>query len=150
LEDPVLHRRRREAIVALYQLLERGSCRHQAIVRWFDEDIAPCGESCDACSGDDVIGRAKAAFAIRERGAPARPQPVVSAGDGELFERLRTLRKRLADEAGVPAYIVVNDRTLREMAARRPESHGELLGVPGIGPAKCARWGDAFLEEIAR
>jgi ATP-dependent DNA helicase RecQ len=150
LEDPVHHRRRREAIIALYQLLERGSCRHQAIVHWFDEDIAPCGDACDACSGDDVIGRAQAAFAVRERVVPVRSQPVTNPADSELFDRLRTLRKRLADEAGVPAYIVVNDRTLREMAARRPASHGELLGVPGIGPAKSARWGDAFLEEIAR
>jgi ATP-dependent DNA helicase RecQ len=150
LEDPVHHRRRRDAIIALYQLLERSSCRHQAIVRWFDEEIAPCDDACDVCSGDDVIGRAKAAFSIRERVEPVRPLAVSSAADVELFERLRTLRKRLADEAGVPAYIVVNDRTLREMAARRPTSHGELLGVPGIGPAKMERWGDAFLEEIGR
>jgi ATP-dependent DNA helicase RecQ len=74
----------------------------------------------------------------------------VSGIDSDLFQRLRVLRKRLADDARVPAYIVFSDATLRAMAGLRPTSHGELLGVPGVGPAKVERYGDAFLEEIGR
>jgi ATP-dependent DNA helicase RecQ len=73
-----------------------------------------------------------------------------SPADEELFERLRTLRKSLADRQGVPAYIVFSDKVLREMAARRPSAASELLAVPGVGPAKLERYGEAFLSEIAR
>ena len=65
-----------------------------------------------------------------------------------LYEKLRTLRKKLADERGVPAYVVFSDRTLKEMAARRPTSDAELLDVNGVGPQKLERYGDAFLEVI--
>ncbi|NIQ57536.1 MAG: hypothetical protein GWN71_30325, partial [Gammaproteobacteria bacterium] len=58
-----------------------------------------------------------------------------------LFERLRALRKRLADERGVPAYVVFNDRTLREMCARRPSTAGELARINGVGPKKLERYG---------
>jgi ATP-dependent DNA helicase RecQ len=71
-----------------------------------------------------------------------------SAAEERLFARLRTLRKELADRQGVPAYIVFGDATLREMAARRPGSEGELLAVNGIGEAKLKRYGGAFLEAI--
>jgi ATP-dependent DNA helicase RecQ len=66
-----------------------------------------------------------------------------------LFERLRALRKQLADEQGVPAYIVLNDRSLRELAARRPASPDEMLEISGIGPAKLERYGAAFLRALA-
>ena len=69
--------------------------------------------------------------------------------DGELFERLRTLRKRLADEAGVPPYIVFSDATLRDMCAKRPASEDEFLDVSGVGATKLARYGEAFLAELA-
>jgi ATP-dependent DNA helicase RecQ len=48
----------------------------------------------------------------------------------------------------VPAYIVFNDNTLAEMAARRPRDPEDLLEVPGVGPAKLQRYGEAFLEVI--
>ena len=68
----------------------------------------------------------------------------------ELFLRLRDLRKRLADARDLPAYVVFHDRTLREMAQRRPRTLDQLLLVPGVGPAKLERYGDAFLEELRR
>ena len=65
-----------------------------------------------------------------------------------LFEALRELRKRLADERSVPAYVVFSDATLLEMAASRPKTDAELLGVSGVGPAKLQRYGDAFISLI--
>ncbi len=70
-------------------------------------------------------------------------------GDGaaeELFMALRALRKRLADEAGVPPYVVFPDRTLKEMAILKPGSEEALATVYGVGRAKLARYGSAFLE----
>ena len=69
--------------------------------------------------------------------------------DPELFERLRTLRKRLADEAGVPPYIVFSDATLRDMCAKRPATEDAFLDVSGVGATKLARYGEAFLAELA-
>ena len=69
--------------------------------------------------------------------------------DPELFERLRTLRKRLADEAGKPPYIVFSDAALRDMCAKKPATDEEFLEVSGVGATKLARYGEAFLAEIA-
>jgi len=69
--------------------------------------------------------------------------------DEALFEELRALRKQLADEQNVPAYVVFSDATLAEMAARRPATQAELLDVNGVGQTKLERYGDAFLEAIA-
>jgi ATP-dependent DNA helicase RecQ len=70
--------------------------------------------------------------------------------DTALLDRLKVLRRRLADADGVPAYIVFSDRTLVEMAQRRPRTPGELLGVSGVGAAKLERYGSEFLQEIAK
>ena len=66
----------------------------------------------------------------------------------ELFERLRRLRKRLADEEGVPPYIVFSDAALRSMCVLMPRTPDEFLEVSGVGSAKLARYGEAFLSEI--
>jgi ATP-dependent DNA helicase RecQ len=65
-----------------------------------------------------------------------------------LFEQLRALRREIADELNVPAFMVFSDKTLREMARRRPRSEKEFREVKGIGPFKCRQFGDRFLETI--
>ena len=66
-----------------------------------------------------------------------------------LFQKLRTLRKRLADEQGVPAYIVFSDQVLWDMIENQPSTLGQMLDVPGVGPAKLKRYGDAFLQVLS-
>jgi ATP-dependent DNA helicase RecQ len=66
-----------------------------------------------------------------------------------IFERLRSLRKELADSRGIPAYVVFHDTTLREMAVRRPRDRSEMLDVTGVGPVKFDRYGDAFLHALS-
>ena len=79
----------------------------------------------------------------------ARPGAAdLGAADAELFERLRALRLRLAQEAAVPPYVIFHDATLAAMAAARPVTEEELLALPGIGEKKLATYGKAFLEEI--
>ena len=65
-----------------------------------------------------------------------------------LFERLRQLRKRLADDEGVPPYIVFSDAALRAMCVALPATDDEFLAVSGVGPVKLKRYGQAFLSEI--
>jgi ATP-dependent DNA helicase RecQ len=71
------------------------------------------------------------------------------ACDEILFERLRTLRKQLADERRVPAYIVFGDTTLRAMARHYPKAVAEMEGIPGMGEKKRAEFGAAFAHAIA-
>jgi ATP-dependent DNA helicase RecQ len=71
------------------------------------------------------------------------------ACDEILFARLRGLRKRLADERRVPAYIIFGDTTLRAMARSYPESAAAMDGIPGVGEKKRAEFGGAFAAEIA-
>ena len=66
----------------------------------------------------------------------------------ELFEHLRKLRKKLADEQGVPPYVVFTDKTLLQMAKERPVSEAELLEISGVGLRKMAFYGEVFLEAI--
>ncbi|MCR6663111.1 MAG: DNA helicase RecQ [Luteimonas sp.] len=68
--------------------------------------------------------------------------------DVSLFEALRALRARLAQEQNVPAYVIFHDSTLREIAARRPSSTADLAGIGGIGAGKLARYGESVLEAI--
>ena len=68
--------------------------------------------------------------------------------DDTLFERLRALRRRLAEEQGVPAYVVFSDATLAAMAALKPQTTEEMLRVSGVGQTKLARYGQAFLAVL--
>lgn len=82
------------------------------------------------------------------RKAKADDVPLDTAGE-ELFERLRTWRAATAKEAGLPAYVVFHDATLRQIAAVRPISRDQLAGVSGLGAAKLAKYGDDLLAITA-
>ncbi|HSK17799.1 MAG TPA: ATP-dependent DNA helicase RecQ [Longimicrobiales bacterium] len=153
--DPAVRNGRWRATVSLFDQLEKNHCRHSMILRYFDEELDACGASCDVCTGETIESIAAAAAAAgRVSRTRTRTRRTVIGDDAsivdvELFERLRTLRKRLADEAGVPAYIVFSDATLKAIAEMRPASEADLLSVPGVGPAKLERYGGAFLAELA-
>jgi len=71
--------------------------------------------------------------------------PASAPADPALVERLRAWRREVSAAAGVPAYVVFHDRTLAEIAGRRPSSLAELGQVPGVGPAKLERYGAQLL-----
>jgi ATP-dependent DNA helicase RecQ len=84
----------------------------------------------------------------------ARTEPAANrAGqvscDEVLFDRLRQLRKRLADERNVPAYIVFSDLALRQMARDYPANEREFARISGVGEKKLHEFGSVFLAEIA-
>ena len=87
----------------------------------------------------------KSAPARRRKTAVAPP----TSGDPTLFEALRAWRAEQAKAQGVPAYVILHDRTLHELAARQPASADDLLDVPGIGQAKAERYGAGLLEIVA-
>ena len=70
--------------------------------------------------------------------------------DEALFQSLRRVRMAEARKAGVPAYAIFSDATLRSMAAARPRTEAEFLAIPGVGEVKLRRFGSLFLEEIRK
>jgi ATP-dependent DNA helicase RecQ len=162
--DAELAPRLRRQIRLMYDLAEGARCRHVALVKYFGESAAPCGSACDACDASDVLrdaherARALGRGAGASRGSPARgtrrgdssatgvTEVELDESASELFSSLRTLRKEIAEAAGVPAYVVFPDSALRGMAAARPTSEDELLQIPGVGPVKLERYGEAFLR----
>jgi ATP-dependent DNA helicase RecQ len=100
-------------------------------------------------------GRSSVEVEVEVAGAVQRPRPRsgtvqedLSADAGERFERLRAWRRSVAQGADVPAYVVFDDRTLRELALRNPATGSELVSIPGIGPVKLARYGDELLQVL--
>ncbi len=69
--------------------------------------------------------------------------------DTELFERLRAVRRRLAEGRGVPAYVILHDSALREMARSYPTSEEELAAIPGVGAKRANDFAERFLAVIA-
>ena len=74
----------------------------------------------------------------------------MSGGDGDLLKALKALRQTLAKAQRQPAYVIFPDRTLLELAAKRPATTNEMLEIHGIGEAKLQRYGRAFLDVVLR
>ena len=160
IDDAELRREKHQATVHLFRIADSQTCRHQAIVAHFDETIEPCRASCDVCTGipvtDLVESYPSSIPSLPRSGAKTRRNGTTRRSGGgmgrspsdPLFQKLRILRKRLADEQGVPAYIVFSDQVLWDMIDARPSTLGRMLDVPGVGPAKLERYGEAFLEAL--
>ena len=98
----------------------------------------------------DTALRDDSAKGLAGDSAPHAAAALDAESQRELFELLRQLRKRLADEEGVPPYIVFSDATLRNMCADCPRTEEEFLAVNGVGEVKLRRYGQVFLDEIAQ
>lgn len=113
----------------------------------------------DAAAGDFSLS-IKQALKGKERralgaGSPASAQAGAAHtfagggfGDDALFERLRVVRKGLADAMGKPPYVVFSDATLRDMCVKRPATDEDMLEVSGVGATKLKRYGEEFLAAI--
>jgi len=166
IEDVDLRAATAERTRAMYALADASGCRHRRLVAYFDETLGACGTSCDHCRQQRLVdvldaaarsrtsretssGSARSAGAGRAGSSPRSVAPLEEGiVDPELFQRLRATRRLLADAEGVPAYIVFSDAVLSRMAAVRPVDEVGLLAVSGVGPAKLARYGAAFLRTL--
>jgi ATP-dependent DNA helicase RecQ len=93
---------------------------------------------------ETIFGVVKEAERVQKQGKKREEIEYNSA----LFALLRLKRKTMADEAGVPPYVIFSDKTLVEMAAYYPQSEASLLNISGVGQAKLRQFGAAFLEII--
>jgi ATP-dependent DNA helicase RecQ len=101
-------------------------------------------------AAQDVLFKGRQIHILRqiESETPKKPSREIYSGDPGLFEALRTLRKRLADEKGVPPFVVFSDRTLREMAHFFPTDDAEMSIITGVGAQKLEQFGREFSRSI--
>ena len=130
--------------------------KHHGLVDEVGEEfpvLALNAQSRAVLKGEQTVWMAEApkAEALTKRAlkkARAAEQPVASDADEALFQALRNLRKRIADEQGVPPYVVFADTALRAMSHARPQNLDAFAEIPGVGSAKLARYGEAFVQAI--
>ena len=139
-------------------------CRRGFVLRYFGDAAARTScDGCDNCLGTRVDveqGAAPSLRATKPRGGARRRDPkqssqpdrdelpVLSGADESLLARLRDLRRTIAREEQVPAYVVFSDRTLAEIAVRRPANPGALGQIRGVGPVKLDKYGERFLDVV--
>jgi len=116
---------------------ELKSCRREYLLKYFGEKAENKCLGCDCCVG---------LTEIEETRNWKRKTRMESKSD--LFEKLRTLRKQIADKNKVPPYIIFSDATLREMVRLMPKNDQEFLKVSGVGNEKLRRYGNDFLKVI--
>jgi ATP-dependent DNA helicase RecQ len=165
----ILDRRRKADLAKLdtmQQYAYTKTCRRAFVLRYFGDPAAraTCA-GCDNCLGThQTARRARTEAPARQRrgresqGAEterradreraAAAEPALAGADAALFGRLRSLRTQIAREEQVPPYVVFADRTLAEMAHRRPTTEHALGSIKGIGPVKLGRYGARFLEVL--
>ncbi|HET8937102.1 MAG TPA: ATP-dependent DNA helicase RecQ [Polyangiales bacterium] len=140
----------------MFRYADAKSCRHQSLVGYFGEHIERCKSSCERCTGKSLVESAIAQAKLRSA-KPATPKPAARKAtrrrpedelDTELLARLKELRKRLAEERGVPAYIIFSDAVLLSMVAEQPQNANELSKISGVGPRKLELYGEAFLAAL--
>ena len=166
--------RRRRADLAKLDAMQKYAyttgCRRAFVLRYFGDEASrgTCG-GCDNCLGlhagkerhgpaaprqrrERAAPVAGAKGSARTRTASAISDPanelVLDGADARLFASLKTLRNAIAREQQVPAYVVFSDRTLAELAARKPRTSAGLLEVRGVGQAKLDKYGERFLAAI--
>ncbi|MBE0568351.1 MAG: DNA helicase RecQ [Deltaproteobacteria bacterium] len=113
------------------------------------------GKALSFLHGEERIALARPRLALpptkrkgKGRGTSAMPRGGAGLEHEGLFQALRALRKKLADEQHVPSYVVFSDASLRDMAARAPMDLDAFAGVNGVGKYKLDRYGEAFLNAI--
>jgi ATP-dependent DNA helicase RecQ len=93
--------------------------------------------------------RVRSRPATRKKKSAAPASEDLAQPDAQLLTRLKELRSRLAKERGVPAFVVFHDKSLIDMARRRPATEADFAHVHGVGEAKLEAFSEAFMGVIA-
>jgi ATP-dependent DNA helicase RecQ len=168
IEWAILDRRRKadlQKLDAMQQYAYTKGCRRGFVLRYFGDPAArtSCG-GCDNCLGTTIDVEQGGAPSMRGPASRNKPRrrtdapsagrteadeaPVLSGADEALLARLRDLRRTISRDEQVPAYVVFPDRTLAEMAVRRPTNANALGQIRGVGPVKLDKYGERFLDVL--
>jgi len=133
MEDPDERVRVRKQLDEIIRYAELQSCRRKYLLGYFGE-----GWNQEKCGGCDIC-------------LPIQYKPTIDAPadfDRVLFEKLRVVRRSLADSRGVPPYVIFGDKTLQEIARYFPQQEESFGKIFGVGREKLVQYGNRFLEEI--
>jgi ATP-dependent DNA helicase RecQ len=123
----------------LHAMIQKGLLEltedHPAVLRWTK-------------TSSTVTQGAASVLIPKQTKQKAAKQDVGQNYDRILFEKLSKLRRSLADQAEVPAYVVFGDKTLIELSALLPKTQDEMMNINGVGPVKWLKYGPAFLDAI--
>jgi RecQ family ATP-dependent DNA helicase len=137
LSDPEEQARARKQMEDMMHYAQTTHCRRKYLLEYFGETWPDTScQGCDVCLGLEAE-TAETPSSITEEDY-----------DITLFEELRALRKRLADDRGIAAYLVFGDRSLREMARTYPQSPSSFRQIYGVGSEKAKAFGTLFLSTI--
>ncbi|MFQ5589032.1 MAG: HRDC domain-containing protein, partial [Nitrospiria bacterium] len=124
-------------------------------VAYFGESLPDCESACDHCLKMDLLAEIRPVKTAK----PRAPRPMISgieaadlvggADSLALLEQLKAVRKKLADQKGVPAYLIFSDAVLLQMVVERPQNDEEMLRLNGVGPKKLAAYADHFLPLLS-
>ncbi|MBP7057021.1 ATP-dependent DNA helicase RecQ, partial [Candidatus Gracilibacteria bacterium] len=145
IDDPQLKSLSQQKLNLVSQYAKLTTCRKKYLLRYFGEDFTQpnCG-SCDVCVPQKALVIAPTSRAPKIRGK----KTAVSGYNEELFEQLRKLRRSLADQANVPAFIIFGDKALQEMAQYQPQNLASFSRISGVGAKKLEQFGALFLQTI--
>ena len=134
---------------AMIDYCTKPGCLRRRILRYFGDDATEDCGACGSCTGGRYREEALANRPKLERSRRHVLREETGYTEDELlFRLLREARLELAKGEHVAAYVICGDRTLRDMARRKPRTREKLLEVYGIGPTKADRYGDAFLRVV--
>jgi len=147
----VLRQYRKAAVRNWIEQLEGQGCLARGEGEYPTLDVTARGHR--VLRGEDAVPLLRT-VARPARGAPSRPaRPAMPPGlgrtsDEDLFETLRALRRTMAEERGIPPYLIFSDASLREMARERPTTEEAFLQIKGVGLRKLQELGPRFLACI--
>ena len=146
---------------AMADLCQGSGCFRAGLLRYFGQQAPGRCSGCSRCCPSHFPAARELAVRLMEgrkktevvlpnlRDFTVVPaDPIPADGEPSLFEQLRACRTTLARAMGQPPYIVCSDRTLRDMAEKRPRTPAEMLEVYGMGRRKTASFGEAFLAVL--
>ncbi len=135
ISNPAEKQNARRKLQEIVNYCESQFCRRKFLLEYFGEKFEKenC-ENCDICSGDELES------VVLEK----------SSYSQELFDQLRILRKHIADDNGIPPFIVFSDASLKEMAQYYPQSRDAFARITGVGKQKLEIYGEIFVKTIEK
>jgi len=116
----------------------------------FDEGDSIEEHTSHSKNGSEAASKSNARSNLKKKAK--LPEPTIKGStpepEGELLQKLKDLRKKMADMQDVPPYIIFADTSLKQMAAKLPRDKASLLQITGVGEYKLKKYGDIFLKEI--
>ena len=159
LKDESAKNNEREKLKRVMDYCESNSCRRKQILEYFGENFSEVNcNGCDICLKTykiiEEISNKKLTDVnpTKENSGKifidASQSSAKENYDRNLFEKLRILRRQIADKRDVPAYIIFGDVSLQEMSYYFPTNEDDLINIKGVGEQKLKDFGNLFLEVI--